>query len=129
MARDLATSSRADRIHTVISAATRWTFWLFFHVGSRAKKFIVVRQITVCSSNFHAPNLLGRFNLREILDTNLLLGIVARFDEVGYRNRDQQSEDRDHDHNLDQREAPSAGLEPGNFHRFCFSRVSLAKQA
>ena len=126
--RAIATGGCTDRIVPIIPA--RWTSRSFLNVKSWTNQVALVGDIAVGAADFHAPDLLGRFDLRKILDADLLLRVGTCFNEVRNCDGYEETKDRDNDHDFHEREAPSPGLEPCiDFHRFCFSRVFLAKQA
>jgi len=54
---------------------------------------------------FQRPLLLGGINLAEIVDAAVLLGRIARPDEVGDGDGGQQADDGHNDHDFDERKA------------------------
>src|SRR4051794_28891235 len=101
MTRDAADRRRINSLEGVV--ATGWAF--------RTSTFDITFNFGVSGGRASAlfglqrPLLLGAVNLAQVIDAGVLLGSGTSFHKVGDRDGGQQSDDCNHDHDFNKREA------------------------
>lgn len=93
----------ADRINAGSGA-----FRFLANVCGVPEQISVARTIRADFLVFQRPGRLGSINLLHVRDASIALRRFASLDEVRDRNRGQKTDDRDHDHNFNQREGALA---------------------
>src|SRR6185369_13752989 len=74
----------------------------------RTEQFRIRGRVAVHFLLFEGPGVLGAIDLLEVRDASVLLAELAGLDEVRNRNRGQQTDNRDHDHDFHQCERAAA---------------------